>query len=226
MRLRRVVDRGPGAADYAAAGRPASSTPWRAARWCAIDLELTGLDPRHDHIISIGLAPIEDGRVMLGQAAYTLVNSPRRSQLGAILLHKLRTADVAQAPSIGEAMQLVLGTLAGRVPVCHTAAVERAFLRPHLKRYGLKLPPVADTEVLGRLLFRDGDGRPGGRMSLTRVAERLGQGTEAPHHALGDALMTAQAFIALASRLDAGTPQTVGMLTGASELLDGVRRRA
>ena len=38
----------------------------------------------------------------------------------------------------------------------------------------------------------------------------LGQPVESPHHALGDALTTAKAFIALASKLDAVAPQTVG----------------
>ena len=43
--VRLLSPRGAAAARYAAAGRPAGP-PWREANWCAIDLELTGLDPR------------------------------------------------------------------------------------------------------------------------------------------------------------------------------------
>ena len=28
-------------------------TPWRLAHFCVVDLELSGLDPKHDEIISI-----------------------------------------------------------------------------------------------------------------------------------------------------------------------------
>ena len=48
-------------------GRPSKRTPWRRASWCAVDLELTGLD-RNNEIIAIGAVPIEEGRVVLGQA--------------------------------------------------------------------------------------------------------------------------------------------------------------
>ena len=57
------------------AGRPRAGTPWREARWCALDLELTGLDPREDHIIAVGTVPIEAAACVLGRARYTLVSS-------------------------------------------------------------------------------------------------------------------------------------------------------
>ena len=40
-----------------------------------------------------------------------------------------------------------------------------------------------------------------------------------PHHALADALSTAQVFIALASRLDTIEPQTVGSLVAAGSVV-------
>jgi DNA polymerase III epsilon subunit-like protein len=49
----------------------------------------------------------------------------------------------------------------------------------------------------------------------------LGQPAEDPHHALGDALTTGKAFIALASHLDALTPQSVGSLQAAAQALRG-----
>jgi DNA polymerase-3 subunit epsilon len=188
-------------------------TPWRGAEWCALDLELTGLDPDHDHIIAVGMVPILDGRVRLGRSLYTLVRSTRRSQLQALLTHRLRTADVAQAPSLPEALELILEALAGRVPVFHTAAVERAFLAPHLRALGVSLPEAADTAGLARSLWRQ-RGEPVAPLgpSLGELVRRLGQRAEPAHHALGDALTTAQAFITLASLLDAERPQTVGTL--------------
>jgi DNA polymerase III subunit epsilon len=214
MRLRRSPA-GFAAAAFADAGRPADGVPWREARWCAVDLEMTGLDPRSDEIIAIGAVPIEDGRIVLGRCLYTLVRTSKRSKVGAVLVHKLRLADVAEAPSLEEAIDLVLGALAGSVPVFHTARIEAAFLERQFARRHLRLPAAADTEALGRRWLEvRGEAVPA--LSLGRLADALGQPAEAPHHALGDALTTAKAFVALASLLDAREPQTVGTLVAAS----------
>jgi DNA polymerase-3 subunit epsilon len=203
------------AAVFAGADRPPEQSRWREAKWCAVDLELTGLDPRRDHVIAIGAVPIEEGRVILHESVYTLVRTTRRSELGAILVHKLRVPDLAQAPRIGEAMDMVFELLAGRVPVFHTAAVERAFLGRLFSRRRVRLPDAADTEVLGRQLIRERDGEAPPFLPLAVLCRVLGVPAEPPHHALGDALSTAEAFVAVASHLDTTRPQTVGSLLGA-----------
>jgi DNA polymerase-3 subunit epsilon len=212
------------AAAFARAGRAGGATPWRDARWCALDLELTGLDPRKDDIIAVGAVPIDDGRVVLGESMYTLVRTTTRSELAAVVLHKLRVSDLADAPPVADAIELVLGTLAGRIPVFHTGAVERAFLRPAFARSRVRLPAAADTEVLGRLWLRERDGIAPAGLSLERLATVLGMSAEVPHHALGDALTTANAFIALATHLDGVERQTVRTLVRAEDRLRGARR--
>jgi DNA polymerase III subunit epsilon len=224
--MRLALRRTGAAAQYARAGRPAARLPWRQASWCSLDLELTGLDARHDDIIAVGAVPIEDGRVVLGEAVYTLVRTSRRSEPGAVVTHKLLTQKLADAPPLADAMELVLSALTGRVPVFHAAAVERAFLTPQLRRRRLRMPAAADTDVLGRLWLRHRDGVTPNWLGLARLAQTLHQHQEPPHHALGDAVSTAQAFIALASHLDAVAPQTVGSLLAAPELLSGQRRLA
>jgi DNA polymerase-3 subunit epsilon len=198
--------------------------PWREARWCAVDLELTGLDARADEIIAIGAVPIEDGRLLLGQAMYTLARPDRPPKRAAVLIHKLRLADLAGAPALPEAIDELLDVLAGRVPVFHTAIVERTFLGRELRRRHVRLPPDADTEVLGRLWLRGRDGVAPAGISLARLAQALGQPGEDPHHALGDALTTAKAFIALATHLSSAGPQTVGSLQRAEQTLSGRAR--
>jgi DNA polymerase-3 subunit epsilon len=214
-----------GAAEtFAKASRPGARTPWREARWCALDLELTGLDPRKDVIIAIGVVPIDDGRVLLGRSTYTLVRTSQRSEHDAVLLHKLRVADLADAPPLDEAIELVFGAMAGRVPVFHTAGIERNFLEPVFSARSVRLPAAADTEILGRLLLRESDGIAATGLPLAKLARMLGLPTGPAHHALGDALTTAAAFIALASRLDSHSPQTVGSLVRAADRLRGARR--
>ncbi len=217
--MRLIGRRPPVAAAFKRAGQPAGSTPWREASWCAVDLELTGLDPRQDEIIAIGAVPIEEGRVVLGESLYTLVRSTRQSAHGAVLVHKLRVADLIHAPPADEAIEALIGTLTGRVPVFHTAAVERAFLGRAFSPLRLRVPPAADTEVLGRWWLRERDGVAPAGLALARLSTMLGQQAEIPHHALGDALTTAGAFLALATHLSAGEPQTVSSLVKAPNQL-------
>jgi DNA polymerase-3 subunit epsilon len=207
-----------------AAGGQVGSRPWRQASWCAVDLELTGLDARVDHIVAIGAVPIERGRVLRDQALYTLVRTRRPSQPGALRLHRLDAAELERAPSLAEALGLLAGVLQGRVPVFHTAAVERAFLEPALRARGLRLGPCADTEVLGRLWLASRDGAAPRALPLARLAAQLGQNHARPHHALGDALATAHAFVALASTLERAWPQTVASLVHARLRLTPARR--
>jgi len=214
VRLRRAPEGV--AAEFADASQPSDETPWREASWCSVDLEMTGLDPRNDEIIAIGAVPIEDGRIVLGAGMYTLVRTKTRSNYGAVLVHKLRVPDLADAPPLEEAMDGLFAMLAGRVPVFHTAAVERGFLERQFARRRVRLPAVADTEALARVWLRHRDGSAPEGISLAGLAGALGQPAESPHHALGDALTTAKAFIALATLLGTGAPQTVGSLVAAS----------
>jgi DNA polymerase-3 subunit epsilon len=204
-------------------GIPAADTPWRAAGWCVVDLELTGLE-RSDEIVAIGAIPVADGAVELGEAMYTLARPDRAPAHGAVLVHKLRSADLADAPPLSAAVDRLVEMFAGRVPVFHTAIVERTFLGQELRRRGVRLPAEADTEALGRLWLRERDGVAPAGLSLARLCGLLGIPGETPHHALGDALTTAKAFIALAAHLDARSPQTVGSLRNAAQELRGVRR--
>jgi DNA polymerase III subunit epsilon len=214
MRIRRSRD--PSVALFKRAGRPPVSMPWRDAGWCAIDLELTGLGAGEE-IIAIGAVGILDGRVMLGETLYTLARPARPPQQASVLVHKLRAADLERAPALSEGIDLLLTALSGRTPVFHRAAIESHFLGRELSRRRLRLPAAADTEALGKAWLARRDGVPPSRLGLATLSAALGQPAEAPHHALGDALTTAKAFIALASHLDAAAPQTVGSLIHSSE---------
>ncbi len=207
-------------AAYAAASLPRRRTPWREARWCAVDLELTGLDPDTDEIISFGAIPIEDGRVQLHGAVEGLVRPHGTIGEASIRVHGIRAADLARAPRLAEAIDPLLRVITGRLLVVHAAAVERAFLGRALRERGLRLRgPLIDTEVLGRVWLRERDGHGLRSVSLGDLAAALGLPADRPHEAPGDALTTAQAFIALATHLDARQPETVASLTKADRRL-------
>ena len=210
------------AAAYRAARAPAGRTPWRQAAFCVVDLETTGLDPRRDAIVAWCAVPVDGGRVKLAGAREGLARPARPVPAESIRIHGLRELDLADAPPLEEAADALLEALAGRVLVAHAAWVERAFLRRALRGRGARLRgPVVDTSVLGRLWLAGRDGHAPATLSLGALAEALGLPTHRPHRAAGDALTTAQAFIALATRLG---DETVRSLAGAGQRLEAGRR--
>jgi len=219
---RRPAD--PAAVAYASAALPTGRTPWRQARFCALDFELTGLDRGHDEIISFGAIPIEGGRVKLRHAVSGLVRPARDLSEPSILVHGIRRADLARAPLLHEAIAPLLRVLAGRVLIAHTAPVETSFLRRALRERGVRRRgPVIDTEVLGCLWEWERSGSLRKHIALGELAAALGLPADRPHVAIGDALTTAQVFLALASHLDVRHSETVNSLARAERRLHSLR---
>jgi DNA polymerase-3 subunit epsilon len=217
-------ERGPGANAYALGQLPSGRLPWRSARYCAVDLELTGLDPRTDAIISFGAIPIEDGRARPGEAVEGKVRLERAMDEASIRVHGLRSVDLENAPELDVAIDPLLGALAGTIPVVHFAEVERRFLGRALRRQGLRLRhPIVDTSVLGAIWLHDRDGAQPQRIMLSELAAALDLPAHQPHNALGDALTTAEIFIVLATHLDATRSETVRSLVTAGRRLQAVR---
>ncbi|MFT6124854.1 MAG: DNA polymerase-3 subunit epsilon, partial [Shewanella sp.] len=59
---------------YLEAITPALTTLFLDAPLMAIDLEMTGLDPIHDQVISIGLVPIINGVIPLEKAQHMMIS--------------------------------------------------------------------------------------------------------------------------------------------------------
>ncbi len=208
------------AAAYGRAELAGRRTPWREASWCVVDLELSGLDPGQHEIVSFGALPVESGRVQLHHAVTGLARPVGVLSESSIRVHGMRAADLADAPPLDEAIVPLLEAMTGRILVAHAAGVERAFLGPALRQQGVKLRgPVLDTITLGQVWLHERDGSSPPWVSLTALAGLLGLPAERPHDALGDALTTAQIFIALATHLEAAHPQTVGSLVRADRRL-------
>jgi DNA polymerase III subunit epsilon len=220
LHLRGARARAPAAREYARAPGPRRRTPWREARYCVVDLELSGLDPRRHEIISFGALPVADGRIQLDGAAHGLVRPTKALAEAAIRVHGILAADLANAPPLAQALAPLLEAMSGRVLVAHHAAVERAFLGAALRSLGVRLRgPIIDTALLARLWLAERDGIPPVPMSLSGLAQACRLPVHSPHTAIGDALTTAQLFIATAEHLDARRPETVRRLARAGARL-------
>jgi DNA polymerase-3 subunit epsilon len=212
MRLRRPA-RSRAARAYEEAAIPPPEAPWREAGYAVVDLETTGLDPEADEIVSFAELPIDGGRIAVGAACTLTIRPTRMPGAETIRIHGLRPKDLLDAPELADVLDTMLEALTGRVLVAHAAWVERGFLTKALEEAGVRLRrPVIDTAALfRRLQGLSGEGDEPA-VQLSQAARELGLPVHRPHHADGDALTTAQLFLALATRLDARQAQTVGSL--------------
>jgi DNA polymerase III subunit epsilon len=205
------------------------SPSWREARFIAIDVETTGLDPQLDEVISFAGIPIASARIVAPEAVHGLVRPRAASTDASFKIHGLRDRDLAEAPQAPEALAPLQALMPGRIPVVHAQWVERTFLR----KAGCPLPRrIVDTALLWRLLsIERGDGDPG-TCSLSAIAGVLGLPAHRPHTAEGDTLTAAQVFLAMATHLEARGRGTVRALTSAhrhvriSQVWQGPRLRS
>jgi DNA polymerase III subunit epsilon len=218
------MSRSAAAAAYRRGRPPAGRTPWRRAAFCVVDLETTGLDPRRDAIVAWSAIPVVDGRVVLAGAREGLARPPAGVPPSSVLVHGLREGDLAAAPPLAEAADALLEAMAERVLVAHAAWVEQAFLRRAVRSRGARLRRrVVDTAALGRLWLHERGGDAPRSLALGSLARELSLPIHRPHTAAGDALTTAQAFIALAAHLDALGGETVRSLADAKRRLEAGR---
>jgi DNA polymerase-3 subunit epsilon len=218
----------PEAHNYLTAELPGADAGWRQTEFTVIDFETTGLDPSRDEIISFATVTVSHGRVRVDDARYELVRPRQMPGWDTIRIHGLRESDLEDAPPLSEHLDTLLAALTGRVLVAHVAAIERGFLQAALEPRGLELRnPIVDTAAVAAELNRRRRKPPQERepISLDDMARSLGLPVHRRHTADGDTLTTAQAFIALATHLDAFEPQTVGSLVGAGGRRPGLLDR-
>ena len=103
----------------------------------AIDLETTGLDPRHDAIVALAAIPFTGGAPRLDAGYVTLVNPGRAIPHVAEAIHGIGDADVRGAPPAGQALPRLLEVCADRPIVAHTADFDLAFINRFAKAAGL-----------------------------------------------------------------------------------------
>ncbi|MGY2082360.1 exonuclease domain-containing protein [Blastococcus sp. SYSU DS0539] len=170
-----------------------------------VDVETTGLSPRTDRVVEIGVVLLDD-RGEVEAEFETLVNPGR--DVGPTALHGISATDVVDAPAFADVAAHLRSLLAGRVLVAHNALFDLRFLAREFGRAGqpTALSPTLCTMRLAPLFFGSG----------TRSLQALCGFLDIPlvhgHAALHDARATAELMLAmLASDLGGGSLAGAGV---------------
>ncbi|ASP38963.1 DNA polymerase III subunit epsilon [Bacterioplanes sanyensis] len=187
------------------AGCVGGDTEIAATPFVALDFETTGLDARQDAIVSIGLVPFSLQRVFLRDACEWLVKPEQPLQEESVVVHGITHSEVRSAPDLDRIVAPLLDAMAGKVVVVHHQRIEREFLNQALLERlneGIEFPLI-DTMELEQRALRARQGlvgrllkRPLGSLRLGDCRQRYSLPFYSPHHALTDAIATAELLLA------------------------------
>jgi len=161
------------------------------------DTETTGLNcKKGDEIISFGAVRVSKGEIT--SHFYELVNPFRPIPEQATQITGITDEMVAGCPDILQVLDKFLEFQAATPLIAHNAAFDLGFINIKLRKYcGSRLKaPTIDTFILSHLLFPLAECH-----SLDCLAKAYGISTVGRHTSLGDAIITAHVFAAMAEDL-------------------------
>ncbi|ART83467.1 DNA polymerase III subunit epsilon [Oceanisphaera profunda] len=184
------------------AGAVSGDTPLSEVPFVAMDFETTGLNVKKDAIVSIGLVPFTLQRIRWHQAKHWIVNPHKPMAEEAVVIHGITHSEIQTAPDLLLVLDELLTALAGAVVVVHHKQIERSFLASALQARlteGIEFP-VVDTMELEALIHRAKPlglwarlrGQKPASIRLSDSRSRYHLPFYQPHHALTDALATAE----------------------------------
>lgn len=190
--------------DYLATPFPDKKSDCRDIEMVAIDLETTGLDPKRDEILSIGLVNIDGFGVKLSTAWHRIVQIDRAIPGESAVIHHITDDQSAAGAPIDQLLPELLKRIAGKPIVVHYSPIEQNFINNACQKlYGAPfVVPIIDTLEIGQRVFerRNHLIQPGD-LRLFNLRPRYNLPQYKAHNALSDALATAELFLAMADNL-------------------------
>lgn len=174
------------------------------------DLETTGFYAHQgDEIISCGAVVVRGQCVMKQHTFYSLCKPDRGIPESIEQLTGIRNEDVVDAPDVMSMLQQFFTFVGNRMLVAHASAHDKKFLNEALWRTSkVQLAHrVLDTLLIGKWLFPEETDH-----SLDRYVERFGVPLLRRHHALDDAMMTADILLSQLRQAQQRNVHTIGDL--------------
>ena len=197
-------------------------------RQIVLDTETTGLEVDQGHrIIEIGCLELVNRRPS-GRTWWKYLNPDREIDAGAVQVHGLTNAFLADKPRFHEVAQELREFLEGSELIIHNAPFDLGFLNREFLRCGFEAPlseccGVTDTVTMARRLH------PGQKANLDALCKRYGVDNSGRdfHGALLDARLLADVYLAMTGGQSRLTLEQSGAGTGArhSRLLEQLQGR-
>lgn len=179
--------------------RAALSVDFAATSFVVVDTETSGLDARHDRLLSVGACVVEGCCIRLDDTFYRELHQDIASGVDNILLHGIGAQAQLRGDPHAVALRAFLDFAGDRPLVAFNAPFDHAFLardvRTHLhQRFA---PTWIDAAELPKALF---PAEAQVEKTLDDWLQHLAIEDVERHNALGDAYATAQFFIVMLAK--------------------------
>lgn len=180
------------------------------AEFCVVDTETTGLSPRSNNIIEIGLVKIS--RLKIVETYHSMINPGRAIPYFITNLTGISDDDVYNAPFFEDIVDEIIDFMGENVITAHNLSFDKSFLKYEFRNAGRDLPqsPEICTLKLARKLYPFLKSK-----SLGSVCNHLKLKNSGAHRALSDAEVTGKALIKMVKEL-----KRTHRLSSLDELLD------
>jgi DNA polymerase-3 subunit epsilon len=172
-------------------------------RQIILDTETTGLEPEQGHrVIEIGCVELVDRR-LTGNNFHQYLQPDREIDTGAVNVHGLTAAFLADKPRFGDIATDLIAYIRGAELIIHNAPFDTGFLDAELRRWaqevGSESPRIADLCLVTDTLLMARKAHPGQRNSLDALCKRysIDNSRRELHGALLDAEILADLYLAM-----------------------------
>ncbi|MFV0280174.1 MAG: 3'-5' exonuclease [Rhodoblastus sp.] len=172
-----------------------------------VDCETTGLDVSKDDIITIAAVKVRKNRILTSEKFVAVARPEAKMKAEAIKVHHVFESEAEKGERIRQIMRDFLRFVGGRPLVGYYLEFDVAMIDKNVLRLIQIELPNKMIEISAMYYERRyGAGHPGDRIDLSfaRILGDLGIPMLDQHDALNDAIMTAQAYIALKDMQERG----------------------
>ncbi|BDF93256.1 MULTISPECIES: 3'-5' exonuclease [Pseudoalteromonas] len=175
-------------------------------RYLVIDLELTGLDPKQHEIVSIAWVLIDNQCIKLSQAQHAINKDVRHLEQSPVY-HGIAQQDVATGQNLTAILAALSSHFADAILVFHNATLDWGFLKQAFQAKGVAAHPklILDTfHIEKKRLHQQGHEIGLDDLTLSACRARYGLPHYGCHHALTDAMATAELLLAQCHQISRG----------------------
>jgi len=163
------------------------------------DTETTGLDPKHDEVLSIGAVVLRDNVIVTSETFELFLKPSKKISKKSIEIHRIRPCDLEEAVEPLEGIKAFLNFIGSRPLVGYYLEFDVAMINRYIKPWlGITLPN-RQIEVSAVYFDKKIKLIPQGNIDLRfdRILRDLGIPNMGQHNAVNDAIMTAMIYIKL-----------------------------
>ena len=200
LALLKQIDKGTALYDFLSVPMPPLSSTLSSVDIVSVDFETTGLNAEQDKLLSIGCVSMSGGQIQLGTCFHEIISIDQALCADNVAIHTITDTEIKNGLPLKQVLEQFLTLIAGKAILVHFNKIEREFFnKACLDLYGAAPTlPIIDTLWLAKKEFhRLGLTFEPQNLTLANLRKRAKLPFYQQHHALSDAIATAELYLTM-----------------------------